>query len=143
MTELVHDVVWLSRRAGWRGLAMKKRIKRTAFVPTVVFGTAVLGVIPACATGCGGQSSTTGTVKDGSTSDVTFYVAAVGYCAFCDGGGPTVAAIGFDAGLDAGSGGSDAASDGANGEGGDAATNGCPPFCAVAFMAFDAGLDKG
>jgi hypothetical protein len=123
---------------------MKKRSKRTAFVPTVVFGTAVLGVIPACATGCGGQSSTTGNVKDGSTgNDVAFYVAAVGYCAFCDGGGLTVAAIGFDSGLDAGTQGSDAASDGGSGDSGDAASNGCPPFCAVAFMGFDASLDKG
>jgi hypothetical protein len=132
----------------------KKRSKRTAFVPTVVFGTAVLGVIPACAVGCGGQSSTTAGVADGAMGvadvaftkdgamgpDVTFTVAAVGYCAFCDGPYLTVAAIGFDAGVEAGV---EAGSEAGKSDAGDAASNGCPPYCAVAFMGFDSGLDKG
>jgi hypothetical protein len=109
----------------------KKRSKRTAFVPTVVFGTAVLGVVPACASGCGGSS--TGSATDGSTGhDVTFAVAATVFaCGFCDGPIPTVAAIGFDSGGEAGS-------DAGSSDGGDAA------IFAVADVAFvrDAG-DKG
>jgi hypothetical protein len=109
----------------------KKRSKRTAFVPTVVFGTAVLGVVPACAIGCGGQSSTTGSVNDAGR-DVTFSVAATVFaCAFCDGPVLTVAAIGFDSGGEAGS-------EAGSNDGGDAA------IFAVADVAFvhDAG-DKG
>jgi hypothetical protein len=108
----------------------KKRGKRTAFVPTVVFGTAVLGVIPACAIGCGGSSSTT--VKDGSTGpDVTFAVAATVFaCGFCDGPILTVAAIGFDSGSEAGS-------EAGSSDGGDAAI----AVAAVAFV-HEAG-DKG
>jgi hypothetical protein len=84
-------------------------------------------VIPACAVGCGGQSSTTSNVKDGSSSsDSPFLgVAAVGYCAFCDGGYLTVAAIGFDAAVDTGT--------------SEAATG----VDSVAFIGFDAGLDSG
>jgi hypothetical protein len=103
----------------------KKRSKRTAFVPTVVFGTAVLGVIPACAIGCGGEAST----KDASTDSPLPYVAAVGYCAFCDGPYWTVAAIGFDSGTEAGS-------EAGNSDAGDAAVF-------VADVAFGEAGDKG
>jgi hypothetical protein len=97
----------------------KKRRKPTAFVPTVVFSTAVLGVIPACALGCGGQSSASKSTNDAATSssDATFspdqFLGGVGYCAFCDGPYWTVAAIGFDSGNGAGQ-------DAATEDGGDA-----------------------
>jgi hypothetical protein len=92
----------------------KKQRRGTAFVPSVVFGTAVLGVIPACAMGCS-SGSTKGNPMVG--------VAMVGYCP--EAGCPGVAAIGFDAGLDGGS---------------DAETG---AVAAVAFLGFDAGLDSG
>jgi hypothetical protein len=75
---------------------MKKRHRKTAFVPSVVFGTVVFGVVPACAVSCGG--STTGPGSGDAASDVIrggvadvgfdvpFTVAAVGYCGFCDAG---------------------------------------------------------
>jgi hypothetical protein len=100
----------------------KKRSKRTAFVPTVVFGTAVLGVVPACVVGCGGGESSSDVSSDGSPGDASrdalsrsdatspsdagspndsasspdYVLLGVGYCAFC------VAAVGFDADVDAG-----------------------------------------
>jgi hypothetical protein len=83
---------------------MPKRRKRSAFVPTVVFGTAVAGVVPACALGCGGDT-TPGTGPIGvaqvafdsgdatqardapfAVADVGFAVAAVAFCGFCDAG---------------------------------------------------------
>ena len=118
----------------------KKGRKRTAFVPTVVFSTSVLGVIPACATGCGGEAASVATIafdagldatKDVTSEQVFLGVAAVGYCAFCD-GGFTVAAIGYDSGLDAGS-------DADAGKSGET----CPPYCTVAYMGFDSGMDSG
>ncbi len=117
--------------------ASKKRSRRTAFVPTVVFGTAVMGVIPACAMGCGGQSSTSSTSSNDAAADhQVFTVAAVGYCAFCDSGYLTVAAIGFDAGKDA-------ATDSSTDSGSDASLPCGPELCAVAVIGFDAGLDSG
>ena len=122
---------------------MKTRRKKTALVPRIVFGTAVLGVIPACAIACGG--SVGGESHDAGNRDVVvFTVAAVGYCAYCDGGldgvvdafgGADVAFIGFDA------------SDGAPH---DASTDVKTPFdapfsvAAVGFCTFcDAGKDEG
>lgn len=70
-------------------MSKRKRSRRTAFVPTVVFGTTVLGVLPACATGCGDQP---GPTKGGSGVD-----------AMADGSGRlTVAQIGFEAGIELG-----------------------------------------
>ena len=37
---------------------MARRVVRTAFVPRIIFQAAFVGVIPACAVGCGGESST-------------------------------------------------------------------------------------
>jgi hypothetical protein len=77
----------------------KKRKKHTAFVPTVVFSSSVLGVIPAVAVGCGGSTTgdaanttdaatDTGKASDGAqdaTPDYYFVgVGAVAYCAYCD-----------------------------------------------------------
>jgi hypothetical protein len=124
-------------------MAKKKQSKRTAFVPTVVFGTAVLGVIPACAIGCGGQSSTgSNSSKDAASDQYVLGVAAVGYCAYSSSGNTcwTVAAIGFDSGSD---GSTEAGSDAGGDAAGDATTLTCPPACAVAYMGFDAGLDSG
>ncbi len=77
----------------------KRRKKKTAFVPSVVFGTVVFGVVPACAVACGGTTfmpvgsgdAATDAPRDGfSVADVgfdgPFTVAAVGYCGFCDAG---------------------------------------------------------
>jgi hypothetical protein len=78
----------------------QKRKKKTAFVPSIVFGTVVFGVVPACAVACGGTTfmpsgsgdAATDSPRDGLLGvadvgfDVPFSVAAVGYCGFCDGG---------------------------------------------------------
>jgi len=117
---------------------MPKPRKKTAFVPSVVFGTVVLGVVPACAVSCGGATSTApggdaaaDSPRDAfSVADVGFPgVAAVGFCAFCDAGpgDATDAANAKDA-----AGGGDAA---------DAARDaGFPGVAAVAFCRFcDAG----
>jgi hypothetical protein len=104
----------------------KKRKRETAFVPTVVFTTAVLGVIPACAVGCGGQASSSKSTGDAATSpsDATYtpdqFLGGVGYCAFCDGPYLTVAAIGFDSGNGAAS---DAGSESGSEPGLDASTD--------------------
>jgi hypothetical protein len=122
-------------------MAKKKRIKRTAFVPTVVFGTAVLGVIPACAIGCGGQSSTgSGSSTDAAADQV---VLGVAYCAYSSSGGNcwSVAAVGFgfDAGNEAGDAGTDGGTDADQGD-----VQSCPPsVCAVAYVGFDASMDSG
>jgi hypothetical protein len=73
---------------------MRKPRKKTAFVPSVVFGTVVLGVVPACALSCGGSTATgstdassdapAGDVLNGVAADAFPGVAAVGFCAFCD-----------------------------------------------------------
>jgi hypothetical protein len=122
----------------------KVRKKKTAFVPSVVFGTVVVGVIPACVVSCGGSTVSpadassdapndtmltadgvavtcfgpnspgcppccgvaavaymafdsgdandaaadgpTDSPVDTTQQDVRLGVAAVGFCAFCDGG---------------------------------------------------------
>jgi len=102
---------------------MPRSRKKTAFVPSVVFGTVVLGVVPACALSCGGTTGPSDASADAprdacTVADVGFPgVAAVGFCAFCDGGVDAndsaadapkdgtplgVAAVGFCAFCDAG-----------------------------------------
>lgn len=71
----------------------KKPKRKTAFVPSVVFTTAVVGVIPACVVGCS-SSGSGGTLPS---------VAACGY-GTPTGNCPTVAAVGYVA-FDAGDGG--------------------------------------
>jgi hypothetical protein len=83
----------------------KQRRKASAFVPSVVFSTAFVGVVPACVVACGSDSS------PAPDSGIQFAVAAVGYCGFCDSG-----MGGKDGTGDAPSESSDDASDGA-GEG--------------------------
>ena len=82
---------------------MRKPRKRSAFVPTVVFGTAFAGVVPACALGCGGDTTPAPVLgvaqmafdagdatqaRDApfAVADVGFAVAAVAFCGFCDAG---------------------------------------------------------
>jgi len=60
----------------WEDL-MKHRKKRTAFVPTVVFGTVVIGVVPACALSCGGTAS--GPVSADAATDALLGVADAGF----------------------------------------------------------------
>jgi hypothetical protein len=79
----------------------KKSTRKTAFVPGVVFTTAVAGVVPACVIGCSSNGSG-GTTPPG-----------VANCAFAGNSGncATVAAVGYVA-FDAGDGGhSDAPSE--------------------------------
>lgn len=77
------------RRAGKR--------KKSAFVPSVVFTTAVVGVVPACVAGC------TGGPGPGPVITVA--------CSMC--GVAAVAYVGYDSGSDAKDGASDAAGDAA------------------------------
>jgi hypothetical protein len=85
----------------------KKPKRKTAFVPSVVFTTAVAGVVPACVLGCGnnGGGTTPPGVANcayGSSSGNCPTVAAVGYCAFCDGGrGDATTEAGADVATDA------------------------------------------
>jgi hypothetical protein len=112
-------------------MAGKKR-KRTAFVPTVVFGSAaVLGVLPLCVTACGGATTTSAGDTDGGATD-----------AKADALPLTVAYIGFDANVgsnDSGSiqvGPTDAgtpADDGST----DAGSDSGPHIVPLAFMGFD------
>jgi hypothetical protein len=69
----------------------KKPKRKTAFVPSVVFTTAIAGVVPACVIGCGngGSGGTLPSVAGcgyGTPAGNCPTVAAVGYCAYCDGG---------------------------------------------------------
>ncbi len=97
-------------------MSKRKRKRRTSFVPTVVFGTTVLGVLPACATGCGDQP---GPTKGGTGAD-----------AMADGSEQrlTVAQIGFDAAIEVG--------DGGRPTGVDAGDAGLQPV-PLAYMGFD------
>jgi hypothetical protein len=65
----------------------KNTKKRSAFVPSVVFTTAVAGVVPACVLACGSGGSTTQNLPS---------VACVGYSC----GVAAVAYMGFDSGRD-------------------------------------------
>lgn len=92
----------------------KKPKRRTAFVPSVVFTTAIVGVVPACVVGCGNNGSG-GTTPPG-VANCAFTgtcptVAAVGYCAFCDGGRDATTEAQADAADGATEAGDDAAGD--------------------------------
>lgn len=92
----------------------KKPKRKTAFVPSVVFTTAIAGVVPACVVGCGNNGSG-GTTPPG-VANCAFTgtcptVAAVGYCAFCDGGRDATTEAQADVGTDALEAGDDSAGD--------------------------------
>ncbi len=94
----------------------KKPKRKTAFVPSVVFTTAIAGVVPACVVGCGNNGSG-GTTPPG-VANCAFTgncptVAAVGYCAFCDGGRDATTEAQADVVTDAPEAGDDSAGDGA------------------------------
>jgi hypothetical protein len=83
------------------------RRKRSAFVPSVVFTTAVVGVVPACVVACGNGGGGGGPVLTVACSYAQCGVAAVAY-------------VGYDSGSDASKDGAsdaphDAAPDGADG----------------------------
>ena len=84
-------------------MAARKKSKRTSFVPRLVLGTAVAGVIPFCAltSGCGSEAGS-------NDDDAGIGPQGVACPAFQCGQG--VAAIGFDSGARDGS--KDARSDG-------------------------------
>jgi hypothetical protein len=68
----------------------RKKLKRkTAFVPSVVFTTAVAGVVPACVVGCSSTGSGGPSVSGCAYGNVNncATVAAVGYVAFDAGDG--------------------------------------------------------
>ncbi len=128
---------------------MRKRARRTRFVPTVVFGTAVLGAIPACATGCGARTAPLpgGEEEGGAGTDANATADApvpgsdanvdlpVAFCGFCDSGFLDVVQLGFDAGLDAAD-----AGDGASGDAGGGADSGrdaSPRPVPLAYTGFD------
>jgi len=84
----------------------KKPTKRTAFVPSVVFTTAVAGVVPACVVGCSSNGSGAPSVAACTfgSSGTCATVAAVGYVAFDAGDGGDADAPSFtqpDAATDA------------------------------------------
>ncbi len=58
----------------------QKKTRRSAFVPRLLLRTAIVGVIPACALGCGDDTST-GPAVD-AAKDTIFSVAAVAYPAY-------------------------------------------------------------
>jgi len=76
----------------------RRRSRKSAFVPSVVFTTAVAGVIPVCAVACGSG----GSVKQ---------VQGVAMCAYSNCGVAAVAYMGFDSGEDSGDAGGDGAAD--------------------------------
>jgi hypothetical protein len=90
-----------------------KKAKKTAFVPRLLFASAVgAGVIPFCVTACGGlesspqsSGSSFGGVSSGTVASGAFTVASgafsVGVSAFGDSGTTfSVATAGFDAGVE-------------------------------------------
>lgn len=94
----------------------KKPKSKTAFVPSVVFTTAIAGVVPACVIGCSNSSG--GTLPPGvancayaGNSANCPTVAAVGYCAFCDGGRDATTEAQADGATDAPEAGDDATGD--------------------------------
>jgi hypothetical protein len=58
-----------------------KRARRSAFVPRLLVRTAIVGVIPACAMGCG-SSATPAPVADAGVDAPFLGVAAVAYPAY-------------------------------------------------------------
>ncbi len=59
----------------------RKRPRKYAFVPRLLLRTAIVGVIPACALGCGSDDSKGPPVTDAG-KDTIFGVAAVAYPAY-------------------------------------------------------------
>jgi hypothetical protein len=126
---------------------MAKARKKTAFVPSVVFGTVVVGVIPACVLSCGGSTvspadASSDATNDGITADgvaVTCFGPNSPSCPPCC-GVAAVAYMGFDSG-DA----TDAAADGPTDSPADAPQQDVlPGVAAVGFCAFcDAGDEEG
>jgi len=115
-------------------MAAKKRQRRSAFVPKLLVRTAVASVVPACALGCGGSTTT---MTDGGGDDVFHGVAAVGYPAYdaskdqrSDFGVAAVAYPAYEAGNDAGQ---------DTGTGGDAKPDVFFGVAAVAYPAYEAG----
>lgn len=139
---------------------MKRPAKaKTHFVPTVVFRTAFVGVVPICVAGTACGDSPSGGGGDAAVSPTVACAAfgcGVGVQAFTDASdGPllSVACLGFD-GQPCGVVPTDAAAqDHSNAADGDAANQGCPGqcppgpggacFCGVGFIAFVDGGDSG
>lgn len=69
-----------------------KRTRRSAFVPRLIVKTAIVGVIPACAVGCG-SSDTPAPAADAAPDSLPFGVAAVAYPAY-EAGAPSEAGPG-------------------------------------------------
>jgi len=96
-----------------------KKARKSAFVPRLLVRTAIAGVVPACALGCGGSS--TSSTDAGSDAPRPLGVAVIGYSA--DSGGDSVAATGY---------GSDARPDST-----------FLGVAAVAFRGYDGSIDDG
>ena len=62
-------------------MPIAKKVRRTAFVPRLLIQTAIVGVIPACALGCGGGDAPT-PAADGAADSPFLGVAAVAYPAY-------------------------------------------------------------
>ena len=69
-----------------------KKMRRTAFVPRLLIKTAIVGVIPACAVGCG-SSDNPSPAADAAPDSLPFGVAAVAYPAY-EAGAPNDATSG-------------------------------------------------
>jgi hypothetical protein len=113
---------WLGRVV----MAAKTR-RKSAFVPRILVRTAIVGVVPACAIGCGGGGTTTSSSDAGSQS--LLGVAQIGYDAA--GGG----------GSSSSGGGGTSPTDGAT----DAAPDAIVPLgvAAVAYQGYEAGAPDG
>jgi|SRR5579859_1304002 len=104
-----------------RRRANEKKTRSSAFVPSVVFTTAVIGVVPACVVGCSnGDGRTVLTVA----------------CSYC--GVAAVAYVGYDAGHDGSDAAGDAPEGGATGDAPGDGTVGDAPL-GVADAAFGSG----
>jgi hypothetical protein len=75
-----------------------KRTRRSAFVPRLIVKTAIVGVIPACAVGCG-SSDTPAPVADAATDSLPFGVAAVAFPAYDAGAPPEAGPVDASGGL--------------------------------------------
>jgi hypothetical protein len=59
-----------------------KKPRKSAFVPRLLVRTAIVGVIPACAVGCGSSEAPTSSTDAGADSPLPLGVAAVAYQAY-------------------------------------------------------------
>jgi hypothetical protein len=91
----------------------KKPKRKTAFVPSVVFTTAVAGVVPACVVGCSSNGSGGPSVANCAYGNVNncATVAAVGYVAFDAGDADATSEAQPDVATDATEAGDDATGD--------------------------------